>query len=253
MATDPPPITPIGYGAFKIGRNRGIKYPGDFDLPDDAQVDRLLNEVLDLGIGWIDTAPAYGLSEQRIGRSISHRRDEFLLSTKVGESFQDGQSRFDFSADAVRSSVHQSLKHLRTDHLDVVFVHCARDDLSILRDTDVLETLARLKTEGLLFSIGASIYTTDALRYAIPHVDYLMAEYNLDNPSHADAIDAAAQSGVTVVVKKGLASGRLEPEPAVRFVLSCSGVASLCVASLNLDHLRQLVTLARRLRAWPAG
>ena len=53
-------MSPIGFGAFKIGRNEGIKYPQGYDLPDDARVERLLNEVLDLGINYVDTAPAYG-------------------------------------------------------------------------------------------------------------------------------------------------------------------------------------------------
>src|ERR1700753_3497434 len=89
-----PPVSSLGFGSFKIGRNVGVKYPSAYDLPSDAEVDRLLNGVLDLGCNLIDTAPAYGLSEERIGRSIGHRRDEFILSTKVGESFEDGRSMF---------------------------------------------------------------------------------------------------------------------------------------------------------------
>src|SRR5262245_28620985 len=101
-------ISPLGFGAFKIGRNQGIKYPSGYDLPDESTVSRLLNEVLDLGITYIDTAPAYGLSEERIGRAIGHRRSEFVLSTKVGETFSDGKSTFDFSANGVRDSVTRS-------------------------------------------------------------------------------------------------------------------------------------------------
>jgi len=77
-------VTPIGYGAFKIGRNEGIKYPQGYALPSEAEVGRLLNGVLDLGVNLIDTAPAYGLSEHRIGQAIGHRRREYVLSTKVG-------------------------------------------------------------------------------------------------------------------------------------------------------------------------
>ena len=77
-------LSTVGYGAFKIGRNQKIKYAQPFDLPTDDEADRLLNAVLDLGVTYIDTAPAYGLSERRIGRSLAHRANEFVLSTKVG-------------------------------------------------------------------------------------------------------------------------------------------------------------------------
>ena len=89
-------VPPLGFGAFKIGRNEGVKYPTPYDLPDEAAVGRLLNSILDLGCTLIDTAPAYGLSEARIGQAIGHRRGEFVLSTKVGETFEDGQSNLRF-------------------------------------------------------------------------------------------------------------------------------------------------------------
>src|SRR5690606_38926072 len=110
-------VSAIGYVAVKIGRNQAVKYPRPFDLPDEAEASRVLNAVLDCGITHIDTAPAYGLSEERIGRALAHRRREFVLSTKVGEEFVEGESRFDFSAAAIRRSVHRSLARLRTDVL----------------------------------------------------------------------------------------------------------------------------------------
>ena len=64
-------VSPIGFGAFKIGRNAGIKYPSAYDLPDQRAVNLLLGGVLDLGITYFDTAPAYGLSEERLGRALA--------------------------------------------------------------------------------------------------------------------------------------------------------------------------------------
>ena len=129
-------VPPLGFGAFKIGRNQGVKYPNPYDLPDEIAVGHLLNSVLDLGCTLIDTAPAYGLSEVRIGDLIGHRRDEFVLSTKVGETFIDGKSNFDFSSAGVTSSLERSLRNLRTDVLDIVFIHSNGDDRHILENTD---------------------------------------------------------------------------------------------------------------------
>src|SRR5882724_2716809 len=77
-------VSPIGLGALKIGRNQKVKYRAPYELPDRTAVETLLNGILDLGINYIDTAPAYGLSEERIGEALGSRGGEFVVSTKVG-------------------------------------------------------------------------------------------------------------------------------------------------------------------------
>ncbi|MDO8629943.1 MAG: aldo/keto reductase [Phycisphaerales bacterium] len=237
-------VSPIGFGAFKIGRNQGTKYQQSYDLPDDPTVQALLNGVLDLGINYIDTAPAYGLSEERIGLAISHRRSEFSLSTKVGESFDDGVSSYDFSEKVVRQSVEQSLRRLRTDVLDMVFIHAGRDDLRIVRQTDAARTLMSLRDAGLIRAIGLSGHTLEGLRAAMPWADALMLEYHGDDTTLEPIVAEAAARGLTVVVKKGLASGRLPPVDAIGFILNNPGVASLVVGSLSLHHMRENLRIA---------
>src|SRR5258708_28965761 len=134
-------VPPIGFGAFKIGRNEKTKYAASYELPDEAAVERLLNELLDMGLAYIDTAPAYGLSEERIGRAISHRRSEFTLSSKVGETFGLGQSQYDFSAAAVRASIERSLRRLQTDVLDIPFIHSHGRDSGLQRASHAPPTL----------------------------------------------------------------------------------------------------------------
>jgi len=229
-------VPPLGFGAFKIGRNQGIKYPQGYELPDDAAVERLLNGVLDLGCTLIDTAPAYGLSEERIGRAIGHRRNEFVMSTKVGETFTDGVSIFDFTRDGVEASLQRSLQRLRTDVLDVVFVHSSGDDEHVLRETDVVPVLTEWKMAGRIRAIGLSGKTIAGARLALEWADVVMVEYHLDDRSHADVITEAAERGVGVFVKKGLASGKLPAEAALRFVLSHPGVTSMIVGGLSLEH-----------------
>ena len=67
-------VPALGFGAMQAGDPR---------LPEEAAA-RILNHALDLGLALVDTARAYGLSEERIGRHLARRRDEFVLSTKVG-------------------------------------------------------------------------------------------------------------------------------------------------------------------------
>jgi len=76
-------VSPLGLGTVKFGRNQQVKYPTAFELPDDKQVLNILALARDLGINLLDTAPAYGLSQQRLGKLLSGRQDWIIVS-KVG-------------------------------------------------------------------------------------------------------------------------------------------------------------------------
>ncbi|MBL4886198.1 MAG: aldo/keto reductase [Planctomycetaceae bacterium] len=240
-------VSPIGFGSFKIGRNQKTKYPTAYDRPSDQESTRLLNAVLDLGINLIDTAPAYGLSEERIGAAISHRRDEFVLATKTGECFEDGESVYDYSGPATRTSIERSLRRLKTDVLDIVYIHSDGRDEWIQNQTDVVETLQQLKTEGLIRSIGFSGKDVAGVELALSWADLVMAEYHIEDTSHAEIINKAAELGIGVVVKKGLASGHLTAEAAIRFVLENPNVSSMVIGGLNLEHLRSNCEIAQLL------
>lgn len=231
-------VSAIGFGAFKVGRNEQIKYPSGYALPDDRQTERLLHGVLDLGVNYIDTAPAYGVSEERIGRFLAGRRGEFVLSTKVGESFDAGRSTYDFSAPAVLASIDRSRSRLQFDVLDIVLVHAPGHDLEVLEHTDVVAALHRARTAGAVRKIGFSGKTAAAARSALEWADVLMLEYHLEDSTQADVIADAARRGVGVIVKKGLGSGRLDPGRAIRHVLGHPGVSSLVVGTLSLEHLK---------------
>jgi len=231
-------VSPIGFGAFKIGRNVGAKFPAGYELPTDREVERLLDGVLDLGINYIDTAPAYGTSEERIGRAIAHRRNEFVISTKVGEEFEHGVSRYDFSPAAVRASIERSRTRLRTVVVDVVFLHSDGRDREIIESSGAVEALLDLKSRGLVRAVGLSGKTVEGARLALQWADAIMVEYHLEDRSHEGVIAEARERGVGVVVKKGLASGRLRPEDAIPFILRNPAVSSLVIGGLDLDHIR---------------
>jgi aryl-alcohol dehydrogenase-like predicted oxidoreductase len=246
-------VTRIGYGAFKIGRNEGTKYPDSYDLPTEEAAATLLGQLLELGIGLIDTAPAYGLSEERIGAAISDRYDDFTLSTKVGETFQQGKSSYDFSPTSVRASVMQSLERLRTSHVDLLLVHSDGRDEEIQADAHLLDTLADMKSNGSVRAIGFSGKTIEGMRRALEWSDVLMLEYHLEDQSMEDVIRAAADRGVGVLIKKGLGSGHLDAEAAIGFLLQdspvCDAIGSIVIGSLSQErmatNIRTACALAR--------
>ena len=112
-------VTQLGFG----GAERGLSDDSEADL----QAERILNEVLDAGINLIDTAPDYGTNEDRIGKYVSHRRDEFYLATKCGCNIDAEGKGVEpghlWTADRLRRNVEQSLRRLRTDHVDLLQMH----------------------------------------------------------------------------------------------------------------------------------
>jgi aryl-alcohol dehydrogenase-like predicted oxidoreductase len=242
-------LSPLGFGAFKIGRNERIKYPRGYDLPTEAQAAKLLNEVLDLGINLIDTSPAYGLSEERIGQALAHRRREFILSSKAGETFENGQSAYDFSREGTLRSFHRSLRRLRTETLDILLIHSDGRDLEILNNDEIVPVLVELKKSGLVRFIGLSGKTVEGARNAMEWADVISVEYHPNDPSHEEIIALAGRKGVAVVVKKPLASGRLRAEAALPFILARPEVCSVLAGSLDIAHIKENLLLAQAARA----
>ncbi len=229
-------VSVLGLGTVKFGRNTGVKYPGGggFDLPTDAQVCDILDICLDRGINLLDTAPAYGMAEERLGALLGARREKFFIVTKTGEEFDGAESRHVFTRDHTIASVERSLRRLRTDMLDSVLVHSSRDDMYVVTQTPVLETLAQLKEQGKIRSFGISTYTVAGGCRAVETCDAVMVAYNAGYTDEAPVIAAAAARGRAVLVKKGLASGHAaDPAAQIRFILQNQGVTSLVFGSLN--------------------
>ena len=83
-------VSPLGLGTVKLGRDQGVKYPTGFTIPGDDEARLLLAQARELGINLIDTAPAYGRSEERLGPLLRGQRDEWVIVSKVGEEFDGG-------------------------------------------------------------------------------------------------------------------------------------------------------------------
>lgn len=239
-------VSPLGLGTVKIGRNEQVKYPQGFDIPGDADVSNLLNLAWELGINFIDTAPAYGSSERRLGQLLPHV-DDWVIMTKVGEIFENGQSRFDFSAEHTRQSVENSLQKLKRDMIDIVLVHSDGNDMDIINNEAALETLDTMKQAGLIRAYGMSTKTIEGGRWIVENTDVVMATFNLETDAELPVIERALELNRGVVIKKGLQSGHADSvEDAFRHVLMQPGVSSMIVGTINPDHLRSNVETCNR-------
>jgi aryl-alcohol dehydrogenase-like predicted oxidoreductase len=200
-------LSALSLGTVKIGRNQGVKYPTAFDLPSDTAIKNLLAYALELGVTTLDTAPAYGISEQRLGQLLSHRQHYQIIS-KAGEIYDaaSAQSRYDFSAKHLKSSLENSLRTLKTDYLDVWLLHSDGNDLVNLTD-EAIQTLLDAKQHGWVRSVGASTKTVDGGAYALQQLDCIMMAASLKHTEETALFDIAKQQQKGLILKKIYDSG----------------------------------------------
>jgi aryl-alcohol dehydrogenase-like predicted oxidoreductase len=238
-------VSAIGLGTVKFGRTAQLKYPTSFKLPRETELANLLAAAQNYGINLLDTAPAYGDSEQRLGRLLTGQRHRWVVSTKVGEKFIKNRSFFDFSATAITNSVQQSLRQLKTDYLDIVLVHSNGDDLALIEQDEVFVTLAALQRLGLVRAYGMSAKTVAGGLCTLKYADLAMLSYNQQDTAALPAINYAAQHAKGIMIKKAFASGHLLQQPtakdpvtaALEFVLAAQGVSTIVIGTINMAHL----------------
>lgn len=237
-------VSALGLGTVKIGRDQSVKYPGHFVIPDDNEVRKLLSLARSEGINLLDTAPAYGNSEERLGQLLDNRED-WVVVTKTGEEFEAGKSRFDFSGNHTRSSIERSLKRLNTDYLDIVLIHSDGNDEEIINNTDCVKTLKECQQQGLIRAIGMSTKTIAGGILAASMLDIVMITYNLEQQDQA-VLEHARSTNKGVLVKKGLMSGHAGSiEDSMNLVFGNAGISSMIVGTINPNHLKDNVRLAK--------
>jgi aryl-alcohol dehydrogenase-like predicted oxidoreductase len=138
-------VSPYALGALMFATQVGNPDP-------DVSI-RIINRALDAGINFIDTADAYGDSEEVVGRALRGRRDNVVLATKFGRPAGDDPNQQGTSRRWIMTAVENSLRRLQTDHIDLYQIH--RPDPA----TDIEETLSALTdliSSGKVRTIGTS-------------------------------------------------------------------------------------------------
>ena len=193
-------VTRLGLGLAEITRH------DDFQSDVEA-AGRVLNVALDGGINFLDTAACYGQTEEMIGKTVAHRRDEYFLATKCGH-VTGGATGQPWSAETIAASIDRSLKRLQVDHIDLVQLHTC--PLEVLQQGDVIEALHRARATGKTRFIGHS-GDNEAARWAVEsgHFDTLQTSYNLveQHGRTKDLLSLAGEKGVGTIIKRPVANG----------------------------------------------
>lgn len=252
----------LGFGAGHIGASQ---------MGEDA-AGTLLNRAVDLGLTLIDTARGYGLSEERIGRHLGWRRDDFVLSSKGGYGVEGVP---DWTPECIRLGIERALRTLQTDRIDIFHLHSC--PLDTLRRDDLLGALDEARARGLI-RVAAYSGENAALAWAAGSTRFggLQTSVNLaDQWSRRHVLPGAATAGLGVIGKRPLANApwrfmerpagdyaevywdrlralQLDPgdlawdEYALRYSAFTPGVSSVIVGTGRLHHLERAAELVGR-------
>jgi hypothetical protein len=188
-------VSVLGFGGAEIG----------LEGADEATIAQLLGRALDAGLNVIDTAECYGQSEEMIGKTVGHRRDQFYLFTKCGHP-HGMESGANWSRNSILESIERSLRRLRTGLLDLVHLHSCPE--SVLKKGEAIEALQTARQKGLTRYIGYSGDSYGA-RYAIEcgAFDSLQTSINVaDQEALELTLPLARERGMGVIAKRPIAN-----------------------------------------------
>ena len=202
-------VHPVGLGCMNITHAYGPPI-------DEADAKALLVQALDLGCDFLDTATIYGLgrSEELLAEALGARRKEYFLASKCVLGFKDGARVLDGRPEAVKAACEASLKRLRTDVIDLYYLHRPDPKVPIEESAGAL---ADLVAAGKIRFIGLSEMGEDQLRraHAVHPVAAMQSEYSLwvRNPEIA-VLRACAELGTALVAFSPVGRGFLADPPA---------------------------------------
>jgi len=197
-------LNPVGLGCMNLNH---VYHP----QPDKETALKLVNRAIDIGYNHFDSARLYGLGKNEILLSevLKSRRDEMFITSKCGIEFEGSKRYIDCSPNAIRLAVDKSLQGFGINHIDLYYLH-RRDFNTPIEDS--VGTLAELKKEGKIGSIGLSEMSTQTLRKAASetHIDAMQTEYSLwtRNPE-LGVLEACKELGTAFVAFSPVARGAL--------------------------------------------
>ncbi|MBK7917371.1 MAG: aldo/keto reductase [Chloroflexi bacterium] len=190
-------ISRLGLGLSELGYR--------LTLAEEAQASQILNGALDAGINFLDTSACYNISEELIGRTVAHRRDEFVLATKCGH-VAGGYQGQDWTAQTITDSIDRSLKRLKTDRLDLVQLHSC--GVSVLQKGEAIEALLAAQKAGKTRFVGYS-GDNEAALWAVNSglFDTLQTSYNLvEQHARRELFPAAQAQNMGIIIKRPIAN-----------------------------------------------
>jgi aryl-alcohol dehydrogenase-like predicted oxidoreductase len=206
--------------------------------------------VLDRGINLIDTAPDYGISEERIGRFIGTRRSEYYLATKCGCAYTQHADHIEikhvWKKEIIQRNLEQSLRRLQTDYVDILQFHGGNADT--LQREGLIDQLLDFRDQGMVRFIGASSSHPDLPGLiALGVFDTFQIPYSCLAREHHRWITKAAEAGAGIIIRGGIAHGGPDAEiqrPALNDIWSRAQLDDLLTDGMQRAELILRYTLS---------
>lgn len=203
-------ITPIGLGTWAIG---GGNWSFGWGEQDDTESIAAIKRALDLGINWIDTAPAYGLghAEEIVAKALKGRVDHPYIFTKCSRVWNEGEHSVhgNLNAGSIRREVEGSLRRLQVETIDLYQMHWPDPEQDI---EEGWRTMAELQKEGKVRYIGVSNFNVAQMRriQSIAPINSLQPPYSLINREvEKEILPFCQQNHIGVIVYSPMQSGLL--------------------------------------------
>ncbi len=199
-------IAEVGLGTWQLGS-------ADWGIIDEAKAFEILDTYVSLGGNFVDTADVYGsgTSERLIGKFLKQTEHQLHIATKLGRRHDEPNGwPQNFTYDAIRRHVEDSLLHLGLDQLFLEQLHCIPTEE--LRRGEVFDHLRRLQEEGLIKYFGVSVETIEEAHICLAHTDIasLQIIFNLLRQHLAESFfNQANEQGTALIARVPLASGLL--------------------------------------------
>lgn len=175
----------------------------------------VINELINQGINFIDSARGYTVSEEYIGNAIEGKRDKFILATKSMSRSYDDMIR----------DVNISLNNFKTEYIDLYQLHNLKPDEydGIFDDDMAYEALLKCKEEGKIKHIGITSHSIDTIKKAVNSgkFDTIQFPYNIVEDQADEIFKEANKNGIGIIVMKPLAGGAIDnAKLAIKYILS---------------------------------
>ena len=197
-------VSAVSFGCMNLSHAYGPPQPREIS-------ERVLRRALDLGVTHFDTAALYGFgaNEKLVGEVLADKPHNVVIASKCGLFGRDGKRVIDGRPEAIRSICEESLRSLRTDHIDLYYLH--RWDKRIPIE-DSVGAMADLLRAGKIRAIGLSEVGAQTLRraHAVHPIAAMQSEYSpwTRNPEIA-VLEECRRLGVTLVAFSPLGRGFL--------------------------------------------
>ncbi len=197
-------ISEISLGTWQLGGKWGTEF-------DDQNAETILNEAIDAGINFIDTADVYGdrLSEAAIGRVLKKRNERIYVATKCGRRINPHINK-NYTPEVLRKFVEESLQNMQLETLDLVQLHCPPTE--VYYRPEIFEMFDKLKDEGKILNLGVSVEKVEEGLKAIEYQNVTTVQIIFNMFRHRPAalfFEQAAKKDVGIIVRVPLASGLL--------------------------------------------